>query len=487
MGAEGKGNILGSRNEFFIGGQWVKPASDRRFTLVNASTEEIIGTVPEAVEADVDRAVAAARQALENSAWTTMTPAERAQVMLRFAEALARRVDDTARAVSAQNGMPLSISGMFEGQFPLGLLQYYAQLVQSIPQEEKRPSQMGRETLVTRQPVGVVAAVVPWNFPATLAMTKIAPALAAGCTVVIKPSPGTVLDSYVFAEAAAEAQVPPGVLNWVAADRAVGAYLVSHPGVDKVAFTGSTAAGRAIARACGELLRPVTLELGGKSAALILEDADLNLVAQGLQSASLFNNGQACYNCTRVLAPASRYAEVVEALRAMAAGLNVGSALDPATAVGPMASALHRDRVESYIAKGREEARLVTGGGRPRQLDRGWFVEPTIFADVANSATIAQEEIFGPVLSVIPYKDDADAVRIANDSAYGLGGSVWSRDGERALAVARRVQTGTIGINGYVPAIGSPFGGVKASGLGRELGPEALGGYQQWKSVYVMG
>lgn len=486
MAADSKGNILGSRNEFFIGGQWVKPASDRRFTLVNASTEEVMGSVPEAVEADVDRAVGAARQALEKSAWTTMMPAERAQVMLRFAEALARRIEDTARAVSAQNGMPVSLSGVFEGQFPVGLLQYYAQLAGELKTEEQRPSQMGRETLVSRKPIGVVAAIVPWNFPVVLAMTKIAPALAAGCTMVIKPSPGTVLDSYIMAEAAAEAQLPPGVLNWVAADRAVGAYLVSHPGVDKVAFTGSTAAGRMIAKTCGELLRPVTLELGGKSAAIILEDADLDVVAQGLQSASLFNNGQACYNGTRVLAPASRYAQVVEALAAMAKALPVGNALDPATVVGPMASSAHRDRVEGYIAKGRKEARLVAGGGRPRQQERGWFVEPTIFADVPNSAVIAQEEIFGPVLSVISYKDEADAVRIANDSAFGLGGSVWSADGQRALAVANQVQTGTIGINGYVPAIGSPFGGVKASGLGRELGPEALGGYQQWKSVYVM-
>jgi geranial dehydrogenase len=207
MAADSKGNVLGSRNEFFIGGQWVKPASDRRFTLVNASTEEILGTVPEGVEADVDRAVAAARQALENSAWTTMTPAERAQVMLRFAEALGRRTGDVARAVSAQNGMPLVISEAFEGQFPVGLLQYYSQLAQSAGQEEQRPSQMGKETLVSRKPIGVVAAIVPWNFPATLAMTKIAPALAAGCTVVIKPSPGTVLDSYICAEAAAEAQM----------------------------------------------------------------------------------------------------------------------------------------------------------------------------------------------------------------------------------------------------------------------------------------
>jgi len=487
MGADSGGTGLGSRSEFFIGGQWVTPASDRKFTLVNASTEEILGTVPEAVEADVDRAVAAARKALEDSPWTTMSPAERAQIMGRFAEALAKRTGDVARAVSAQNGMPLATAEAFEGGFPPGLLGYYSQILLAAPGEEKRPSQLGRETLVSRNPIGVVAAIVPWNFPVVLAMTKIAPAMAAGCTLVIKPSPGTVLDSYIVAEAAAEAQVPPGVLNWVAADRAVGAYLVSHPGVDKVAFTGSTAAGRLIAKTCGELLRPVTLELGGKSAAIILDDADLSSVTQGLQSASLFNNGQACYNGTRILAPAARYDEVVDALAAMAKSLTVGNALDPSSQIGPMASSLHRDRVEGYIAKGKLEAKLVAGGGRPKKLDRGWFVEPTIFANVTNDHTIAREEIFGPVLSVIPYKDDAEAVRIANDSAYGLGGSVWSKDEARAQAVAHKVQTGTIGINGYVPAVGSPFGGIKASGLGRELGPEALGAYQQWKSIYVMG
>jgi geranial dehydrogenase len=346
---------------------------------------------------------------------------------------------------------------------------------------------MGKETLVERSPIGVVAAIVPWNFPVTLALSKIAPAMAAGCTVVIKPSPGTILDSYILAEAALEAGVPAGVLNWVAADRAVGAYLVSHPGIDKIAFTGSTGAGRIIARTCGELLRPVSLELGGKSAAIILEDADLGVFLQGIPMASMLNNGQACYNGTRILAPASRYGEVVAAVAGMVSSLSVGDAMDPATQVGPMASEAHRDRVESYITKGRGEARLVAGGGRPRGLNQGWFVEPTVFADVDNSSVIAQEEIFGPVLSIISYHNDADAVRIANDSTFGLGGSVWSRDSERALGIARRVHTGTVGINGYMPSLGSPFGGVKDSGLGREFGPEAVSGYQQLKSIYVMG
>ncbi len=474
------------RDSFFIGNQWVQPSSSKRFQLIGASTGEVIATVPEGAEADIDAAVAAARDAFENSGWATSTPAERAAVMQRFIAALARRGPELAAAVSMQNGMPISLSGMLEGEFSIGVLAYYAGLAEAMTLVDVRPSQMGKETLVERSPIGVVAAIVPWNFPVTLALSKIAPAMAAGCTMVIKPSPGTILDSYILAEAALEAGVPAGVLNWVAADRAVGAYLVSHPGIDKVAFTGSTGAGRIIARTCGELLRPVSLELGGKSAAIVLEDADLGAFLQGIPMASMLNNGQACYNGTRILAPASRYGEVVAAVAGMVSSLTVGDAMDPATHVGPMASEAHRDRVEGYIAKGRGEARLVAGGGRPRGLDQGWFVEPTVFADVDNSAVIAQEEIFGPVLSIISYHDDADAVRIANDSAFGLGGSVWSSDSERAIGVARRVHTGTVGINGYMPSLGSPFGGVRDSGLGREFGPEAVAGYQQLKSIYVM-
>ncbi len=476
-----------NRTAFFINNQWAQPASSRTIEIVGASTGEVIATVPEAVEADVDAAVAAAREAFDRSGWPQMTAADRAAIMLRFMGALAARGEQIAESVSLQNGMPISLSTMLEASMPLGLLQYYAELVSAPELADVRPSQMGKETLVERTAVGVVAAIVPWNFPVTLAMSKIAPAMAAGCTIVIKPSPGTVLDSYIVAEAALEAGVPPGVLNWVAADRDVGAYLVAHPGVDKVAFTGSTAAGRSIARTCGELLRPVTLELGGKSAAILLEDADLNAFLPAVPMVSMLNNGQTCYNGTRILAPRSRYGEVVDALASMLSTLKVGDAMDPETHVGPMASSAHRDRVENYISKGKSEARLVTGGGRPRDNNRGWFVEPTLFADVDNQATIAQEEIFGPVLSVISYENDDDAVRIANDSQFGLGGSVWSGDGSRALGVARRVQSGTMGINGYMPSLGSPFGGVKASGMGREFGPEAVGSYQQMKSIYVMG
>lgn len=475
-----------SRQSFFIGNEWVKPASEHTFTLINASTEEVLGTVPEAVEADIDAAVAAARRALFDGPWAKASPAERAEVMNQFVAALAARGEAIARAVSAQNGMPLMVSGQLEGQFGAGVVQYYAALAASLGQPDVRPSQMGKETLVERSPVGVVAAIVPWNFPVTLALNKIAPAMAAGCTLVIKPSPGTVLDSYILAEAALEAGVPAGVLNWVAADRDVGAYLVSHPGVDKVAFTGSTGAGRMIGRTCGELLRPVTLELGGKSAAILLEDADIGLFLQGVPFAAMLNNGQACYNATRILAPRSRYNDVVDGLAGFAGALKVGDALDPETHIGPMASAAHRDRVEGFIAIGKSEARLVAGGGRPKASNRGWFVEPTIFADVSNTDRIAREEIFGPVLSVIPYDGEDDAVRIANDSDFGLGGSVWSADSAHALNVARRVESGTVGVNGYMPSLGAPFGGIKASGLGREFGPEAIGAYQNTKSIYVM-
>ncbi|NUU24499.1 MAG: aldehyde dehydrogenase [Streptomycetaceae bacterium] len=473
----------------YIGGAWVRPAGDRVITPVNPSTEEPLGHVPDGTEADVDAAVAAARGAFDDpSGWAAWEPARRAEVMDRLADAIDRRADGFVARVSAQNGMPVAVARQLETGFPSAVLRYYAGLAREAAFEETRAGLLGGAIRVRKVPVGVVAAIVPWNFPQTLAMFKIAPAMATGCTLVVKPSPETVLDAYLLAEAVEEAGVPAGVVNIVPAGREVGAYLVAHPQVDKVAFTGSTAAGRGIAEVCGRLLRPVTLELGGKSAAIVLDDADLDLAAvgAGLFGATLLNNGQTCFLGTRVLAPRSRYAEVVDAVTALAGSLQVGDALDPATQIGPMATARQRDRVESYIAKGRGEgARLTIGGGRPADLDRGWFVEPTVFADVDNNATIAQEEIFGPVLSVIPYTDTDDAVRIANDSEFGLGGSVWTTDPDRGAAVAHRVRTGTIGVNRYIPDPVAPFGGVKASGLGRELGPEGMAGYQQLQSVYL--
>jgi acyl-CoA reductase-like NAD-dependent aldehyde dehydrogenase len=471
----------------YIDGKWVPPASDKRFQVFNASTEEFIGSTPEGVEADIDSAVTAARAALTNSAWSRALPAERGALLGRFADALEKRAPQLAETVSRQNGMPINTAEQLEAGYSVALMRYYAGLAAGLPLEEARLSPLGFSTLVRHEPVGVVAAIVPWNFPVILSMMKIGPALAAGCTVVLKPSPGTALDCYIVAEAAHEAGIPPGVLNWVPGDRELGAYLVAHPGIDKVAFTGSTAAGRAVAQVCGKLLRPVSLELGGKSAAIVLEDAKLEVVLQGLASASLTSNGQACFSCTRILVPESRYKEVVDGIAATVSAYKVGDALDRSTQIGPLGSAAHRDRVEGYLSHGKAEGRLVAGGGRPKHLSRGWFVEPTVFADVDNSAVIAQEEIFGPVLSIIRYRDEDEAVRIANDSSYGLGGSVWSADSSRATSIARRVATGSIGINGYLPDLNAPFGGVKASGLGREMGPESLAAYQQLKSIYQMG
>lgn len=473
----------------FIGGEWVAPSSGHRITAVSASTEEVIGSVPEAQDADVDAAVAAARRAFDDpSGWARWAPADRAAAMERLADVLERRAEEVVQRVSGQNGMPVAVARQLEGAFPVVLLRYYAGLARNADFEETRPGLFGGNTLVRREPIGVVGAIVPWNFPQTLAAFKYAPAMAAGCTLVIKPSPETTLDSFLLAEAAVEAGIPPGVVNIVPGGRELGAYLVAHPKVDKISFTGSTAAGRSIGEVCGKLLRPVTLELGGKSAAIILDDADLDLAKIGEQlfTSTLLNNGQTCFLGTRVLAPRTRYNEIVDLFTGFAGSLTVGDALDDATQIGPMATARQRERVEGYIAKGRGEgARVTVGGGRPADRDKGFYVEPTIFADVDNNHAIAQEEIFGPVLSLIPYSDEEHAVRIANDSDYGLGGTVWTSDPERGVAVAKRVQTGTIGVNTYLPDPTAPFGGVKASGIGRELGPEGLANYQQLKSVYL--
>ncbi|MFJ8233506.1 aldehyde dehydrogenase [Streptomyces sp. NPDC094448] len=473
---------------FYIGGGWVAPATDRTITPVDASTEQPLGEVPEGTEADIDRAVAAARTAFDAPAgWASWEPARRAGAMDRLADAIDRRADEFVARVSAQNGMPVAVARQLETGYPSAILRYYAGLARGLSTAEIRPGLFGGDIEVRREPVGVVAAIVPWNFPQALAMFKIAPALATGCTLVVKPSPETVLDAYLLAEAVEEAGLPAGVVNIVPGGRDAGVHLVAHPSVDKVAFTGSTAAGRAIAETCGRLLRPVTLELGGKSAAIVLDDAELDLaeIGEGLFGATLLNNGQTCFLGTRILAPRSRYAEVVDAFTAFAGSLTVGAASDPATQIGPMATARQRERVESYIAKGiGEGARLTTGGGRPEGLERGWFVRPTVFADVDNSSVIAREEIFGPVLSIIAYEDEDDAVRIADDSDFGLGGTVWTADPERGAAVARRVRTGTIGVNRYIPDPAAPFGGVKASGLGRELGPEGLTAYQRFQTIY---
>jgi geranial dehydrogenase len=469
-------------DKLYIGGAWVKPASERRFRPVNATTEEPLGSAPEGVEADIDAAVAAARAAFDG-VWGQSTPAERAEVLNRFADAVDRRGEQIARTVSLQNGMPVQVSSAFEHQYTVGMLRYYGALAAGLEQEERRPSPLGFDSLVRREPIGVVAGIVPWNYPVVLSVTKIGPALAAGCALVLKPSPGTPLDCFLMAEAAEEAGVPAGVLNWVPADREVGAYLVAHSGIDKVAFTGSTAAGRTIGAVCGEMLRPCSLELGGKSAGIILDDVDMDAVLEGLTFASFANNGQTCAASTRLLVPDSRYDEITARLADWADNLVLGDPLDPTTQIGPVASEAHRERVNGYIARGREEGLEVIT--RREARDTGWFIAPTIFGDVPSSATIAREEIFGPVLAVIRYRDEEDAIAKANDSDYGLGGTVFSSDTDRATRVARRVATGTVGVNGYVIDVNAPFGGIKNSGIGREFGPEAIASYQQLKSVYL--
>ncbi len=475
-------------DKFLIGGRWTTPSSSEEIVVVSPNDEQRLGSVAAGVHADIDAAVAAARAAFDApDGWPNWPADKRAAAMETLADALDRRSEHIAQAVSTQNGMPVAIAGQLEAVFPQLLLRYYAHLACAEEFTTERPGLLGGQTTITRTPVGVVGAIVPWNFPQVLSAFKYAPGLAAGCTFVIKPAPETVFDAVLFAEAVAESDIPPGVINIVPGGRETGAYLVAHPGIDKIAFTGSTQVGREIAGVCGGLLRPVTLELGGKSAAIILDDADLNLgvIGEKLFAATLLNNGQTCFLGTRILAPRSRYAEVVDVVSALAASLTVGNSLDPTTQIGPLVSSRQRDRVESAIAAGHSSgARLTTGGGRPAEMVAGWFVAPTVFADVSNDSPIAREEIFGPVLTVIGDDDDDDAVRIANANDYGLGGSVWTTDPQRGLAVAKRVRSGTVGINHYLPDPTAPFGGVKASGLGRELGPEGLAAYLELKSIY---
>lgn len=472
-------------DQLYIGGGWVAPATAERIEVRSATSGERIGSVPEAREPDVDAAVAAARSAFDDpSGWATWTPQQRGEVLERFAQELEARGEETARRVTMQNGMPIWLAQQWEQGFPPVLTRYFVDLVTKT-QEEIRPGLLGKQSLVLRRPIGVVGQIVPWNVPQAITFLALAPALATGCTVVLKPSPETVLDAFLLAEAAEAAGLPAGVLNIVPAGREVGAYLVSHPGVDKVSFTGSSAAGRKVAAACGELLRPVTLELGGKSAAVILDDADLESQLEDFFGATMINNGQVCWTGTRLLVPASRYDEITATLADFYSSLTIGDPLDPATKIGPLVSGRQRERVEGYIAKGKQEARLLVGGSRPQGLDQGWFVEPTLFADVDPKATIAQEEIFGPVLSVIRYDGDEEATQIANDSAFGLGGSVWTSDSERGEAFARTVRSGTFGVNGYANDPVVPFGGVKASGLGRELGPEGVAAFQEIRTIYL--
>jgi aldehyde dehydrogenase (NAD+) len=465
----------------FIDGCFRTAAKAER--VFEAATGEPLGDGSDATPLEIDAAVDAARRAL--GTWRSTPVTDRAAVLVRFAEALESQSARVADLCTRENGMPITMSSYANGIRPAEVLRYYANLITDMDAEEIRPAEIG-STSVSREPVGVIGAITPWNFPQALAAIKIAPALAAGCTVVLKAASETALDVVVLAAAARVSGLPPGVLNVLAGGATAGAYLVAHPGVDKVAFTGSTVAGRSIGEICGRLVRPALLELGGKSAAIIVEDVDLDSAIEGLKALCFVNNGQACYVNSRILAPRSRYDEIVDAVAALARGLVVGDPLSASTEIGPLVSARQRDRVLNYIDLGNSEgAKIVAGGGVPTDHPSGWFVSPTVFADVDNSWRIAQEEIFGPVVTITPYETESHAVAIANDSIYGLGGSVWSSDIDRAMGIARAVHTGSIGINGYTMDIGAPYGGVKASGIGRELGPEGLASYQNLKSIYL--
>jgi aldehyde dehydrogenase (NAD+) len=472
-------------DKLFIGTQWKDPAGTATIDVISPHSEELIGRVPEATTADVDAAVAAARQAFDNGPWPRMTPQERIAVVQKFTEIYATRLGDMAAIITEEMGSPMWFSELAQAPAPWMQLTSFLTIANAYEWEDTRTGMLGEQVIVRREPVGVVGVIPPWNVPQFTIMSKLAPALIAGCTLVIKPAPETPLDPYLMAEMLIEAGVPEGVVSILPAGREVGEYIVRHPGVDKISFTGSTAAGRKIGAICGEMLKRFSLELGGKSAAIILDDADVPGMMEELKFAALMNNGQACIAQTRILASRSRYAEVVDALASTVGSLKVGDPADRDNYIGPLVAKRQQERVEKYIALGQEEgARVVVGGnGRPAGLEKGWYVQPTVFADVSNDMRIAQEEIFGPVLAVIPYDDEEDAIRIANDSEYGLAGSVWTTNPDKGLDVMRRVRTGTTAVNRYLMDFFAPFGGFKASGLGREFGKEGLEEYLEYKTM----
>jgi acyl-CoA reductase-like NAD-dependent aldehyde dehydrogenase len=413
-----------------------------------------------------------------------MSAQERGQALLKVAELLKARIPELATTWTTQVGAPISLTRYLSAQ-PPQLFEYYGTLIQSYPFIDERRGGHGELVHVVKEPVGVCAAITPWNAPLVLLCYKVAAALAAGCTVVAKPAPETPADAYILAECIAAAGLPPGVFNVIPAGRETGDYLIRHADVDKISFTGSTAAGKHIAAAAAERLARTSLELGGKSAAIILDDADVAKVLPSLVPFSMPITGQVCFSLTRVLVPESRKQELTDAYVAAIRGVQVGDPMDPATQMGPLAMQRQLTRVQGYIAKGKEEgARLVLGGGRPKGFDRGWFVEPTVFGDVQQSMTIAREEIFGPVVSFISYKDVDDAVQKANDTIYGLHGAVYTQDAERGYEIARRVRSGSVTVNGLIVDPTMPFGGFKQSGTGREGGIEGLDPYLELKTIY---
>ncbi|MBN6038924.1 aldehyde dehydrogenase [Amycolatopsis sp. 195334CR] len=470
-------------DKLFLGGSWTKPSDPHLLDITSPHDGSLLGRAAQALPADIDRAVAAARKAFDEGPWPRLAPADRIAAVRRLTELRKAHAAEIADLTSTENGS----ARWFTHAGQTGLTRQadaYLKAAEELAWEEALPGGPQR-SIVRREPIGVVAAVIPWNSPFSAALAKVLPALLAGNTVVLKVSPENSLTMNLLARLLEETGLPEGVISVLPADRETSEYLVRHPGVDKIAFTGSTAAGRRIASLAGAQLKRVSLELGGKSAAVLLPDADLDAAVPGLKFGSLLNNGEACIAQTRILAPRDRYEEVVAALKEMMESLRVGDPADEHTFIGPMVRRGQQQRVLDYIRLGVEEgARLVTGGPEvPAGLENGHYVTPTLFADVDNSMRIAREEIFGPVLVVIPYDTEDDAVRIANESEYGLSGGVWSADEARALAFARRIRTGTVTVNGASIGFDGPFGGFKSSGIGREYGAVGLTQYVEYKTV----
>jgi aldehyde dehydrogenase (NAD+) len=474
-------------DRFYIGGQWVAPSSDAKISVIDSDTEQLYFTVPEAQAADISRAVGAAREAFDSGPWPWLTHEQRAGYLRAIGAELQRRTADVGEIWPRESGVLHAIA-KGGGIGAERTFSAFAALASTYPFEEPAKPSAGQFGLLVREPVGVVGAIIPWNAPIGLISNKVAPALLAGCTVILKNSPEAPGEGYLLAEAAEAVGLPAGVLNVVTADREVSELLVRDPRVDKITFTGSTAAGRRIASICGERIARVTLELGGKSAAVILDDVDIETTARTLSQAECFLSGQVCSSLTRIVVPRSRHDELLEALSVTFSQVRVGDPFAAQSQMGPLAAERQRDRVEGYIAKGvADGATLATGGGRPKDLDRGWYVEPTVFGNVDNHSVIAQEEIFGPVLSVIPAADEDDAVRIANDTIYGLNASVFTNDVNRARQVAGRLRSGTVGHNAMRTDFGVSFGGFKQSGIGREGVHEGLPHFLETKFMILEG
>lgn len=476
---------LSEPERFYIGGRWVASQGNRRLEVIYPGNEKIIATPPEASIEDIDVAVRAAREAFDKGPWPRMSPAERGEKLLAVAEVMKRRAADFSNSWTGEMGCAMSLAGP-GGYSPFGVFNFFGTVVRSRSFVEMRAqSRKPGVGIIVREPVGVVAAITPWNAAASLSAKIVASALGVGCCVILKPAPETPFCAWLIAECIEEAGLPPGVFNFVPAGREVGDHLIRHPGVDKVSLIGSTAAGRHIASVCGQRLARVSLELGGKSPAIILDDADPAAVVPKLVPHFTMNAGQMCAGLTRIIVPESRHDEYADAIGAAVRATTVGDPFDPTVVCGPIAMKRQYDKVMGYLEKGKAEgAQVIAGGGRPRDLSLGYYVEPTLFSG-ANDMTIAREEIFGPVAVLIKHRGEDDAVRIANDTDYGLNGAVYTQDPERAYHVARSVRSGNMTHNDWVYDLSFPFGGFKCSGIGRDGGPEGLSAYQELKTIYM--